>query len=414
MDWLWLILWTVACLAVEGFFSGSELALVSCDKLRLTHRAARGDRGARLALNMANHPEWFFSTTLLGQNLFIVANTVMVTFFILDHLGAEYEFLAILLSPLILIFGEAVPKSIFQQVANRVVTKTTPVVILFSYAFFPVIWVLSKMTLLLFGGVRGSLTQGQKITPESLEFFINESDSPRDPRHELSLPLKNTLLKILNFSRHRVDEIMTPLADVFCIRKASTVGEVLKNCVGERYSLIPIYETRATNMVGMVHRLDLLREPDLLAPIAKIMKPPLYVAKGMGVKELFLTFQREQRNFAMVVDEYGGAVGIVSLEDILEEIVGEIEDEYDRKKQGWTQLGPSQYLFGGRVEIDAINERLKWGLPKKGYETLAGFLIEQKGGFPRVGEVLHFGELTFLIKEATERTVDKVLVEVGH
>jgi len=140
MTWHTLVLWTSICLVLEAFFSGSELAIVSADKLKLAHRAAQGHRGAKAALALAHRPEWFFSTTLLGQSLFIVANSILVTFFIFDHFGVRYEFFGLLLSPVILIFGEAVPKSLFQQWADRLTPIVSPVVILVSYLFFPVVW----------------------------------------------------------------------------------------------------------------------------------------------------------------------------------------------------------------------------------------------------------------------------------
>ena len=171
-----LLIWTAACLALEGFFSGSEMALVTADKLRLTQRAARGEWGARIAINLARRPEWFFSTTLLGQNLFIVANTIAVTFFIQRMMGMEFEFLGLLLSPLILIFGEAVPKILFQQSADRWVTRSAPIVLVFSYLLYPVVWGLSRVTLLLLGGVRGSLIGEKLVTRESLETLLEEAE----------------------------------------------------------------------------------------------------------------------------------------------------------------------------------------------------------------------------------------------
>ncbi len=411
IEWIRLGLWTLGCLLIEGFFSGSEMALVSSDKLRLSHLAAQGDRGAKLALNMASRPDWFFSTTLLGQNLFIVANTVVVTFFIIDHLGPQYEFLALFLSPLILIFGEAVPKSICQQSANRLVTRTTPVVVFFSYVFYPVIWILSKLTLLLLGGMKGGGAQAEKITPELLEFLVH--DSVEVPQ-SLSLPLKNTLLRILNFSRLEVGEIMTPIVDVFSLREQATLREAIAGCLEEPYTTVPVFQKRAHNITGVLKLTELIRRHDLNLSVASLMKPALYVPREMVVKDLFYIFRDEKKNFAVVIDEYGGAVGIVTLEDILEEIVGEIEDEYDEKRISWVEVDAQHYLLEGRVSIDEINEKLRWGLPKDGYTTLTGFLLAQQKKFPRQGEEVRFGNLTFRIEAATARTIDQVLVQVDR
>jgi CBS domain containing-hemolysin-like protein len=408
MSWPSLIVWTLVCLALEGFFAGSELALVSADKLKLAHRAARGHKGARIALALARRPERLFSTTLLGQNLFIVANSTLITFFIFDRFGMEYEFFGLLLSPLVLIFGEAVPKSLFQQWADRLTPLVAPVVYGFSYVFLPVVWPLSRLTLWLMGGVQGSLMHGHEVTRDSLEFLLKESEAPR----ELSPVFKKSLLKILVFAKKETHEIMTPLIEVFSLRDTTTVAEAVAICREEGYSSFPIFQKRAYNIIGVIDFLALLFAKDDKAPITALMEPPPYVPPQMGVQELFQVFQERQKKFAVVVDEFGGAVGIVTLEDIVEAVLGQIQDEYDDERLHWKQVGTSQYLFEGRVTVDEINEKLRWSLPKGNYETLAGFLLTQFKKFPQTGDVFHFGNLTFLIKTATDRSIDEILVEI--
>lgn len=408
MTWLALISWTFGFLALEGFFAGSELALVSADKLKLAHRAAQGHRGARIALTLARRPEWLFSTTLLGQNLFIVANSTLVTFFIFDRFGMEYELFGLLLSPLVLIFGEAVPKSLFQQWADRLTPLVAPIVYIFSYVFLPVVWPLSRLTLWLMGGVQGSLTKGHEVTRDSLELLLKESEAPR----ELSPVFKKSLLKILAFAKKETHEIMTPLIEVFSLRDTTTVAEAIDICREEGYSSFPVFQKRAYNIIGVIDYFALLFAKDHKALVTSLIVSPLYVPPQMGVQELFRVFQERQRKFAVVVDEFGGAVGIVTMEDIMEAVLGQIQDEYDEERLHWKQIGTSQYLFEGRVTVEEINERLRWNLPKGNYETLAGFLLTEFRRFPHTGEVFHFGNLTFLIKTATERSIDEILVEI--
>jgi magnesium and cobalt exporter, CNNM family len=408
MTWISLAIWTAVCLALEGFFAGSELAFVSADKLKLAHRAARGHAGSKIALSLARRPEWLFSTTLLGQSLFIVANSMLVTFFIFDHFGTQYEFFGLLLSPLVLIFGEAVPKSLFQRSADFVTPFVAPIIYAFSYIFLPVIWPLSRLTLWLLGGVRGSLMHGHEVTRDSLELLLKESEAPR----ELTPVFKKSLLKILVFAKRETHEIMTPLIEVFSLRDGTTVAEAAEICREEGYSSFPVFQKKAYNIVGVVDFQDLLFAEGDKSPIAALMKSPLYVPPQMGVQELFKLFQDRGKRFAVVVDEFGGAVGIVTLEDIVEAVLGQIQDEYDEERLHWKQVGPSQYLFEGRVTVNEINERLRWGLPRGNYETIAGFLLTQFKRFPQTGEVFHFGNLTFLIKTATDRSIDEILVEI--
>jgi len=398
---------TAICLVMEAVFSGAELALVTCDKLRLSHRAARGEKGARIALQLVRRPEWFFSTTLLGQNLFIVGNSVLVTFFIFKYLGTEYEALGLLLAPVILIFGEALPKSIFQRGADRLGPRVAPFILFFSYLCFPVVWALSRFTLLLMGGVRGAVPSGPRVSRETLELFVKEAQRSE----ALSENFRRMLLRILSFSQQRTREVMTPLVEVVSLRESSTIRETLQMLGEERHTYLPIYQRRSSNIVGVVSVFDLLFNPRLDAPVGEVMTPPLYVSELMGVKELFLLLRKEQRPFAVVVDEYGGAQGVVTMEDILEEIVGEIEDEYDIREANWTRLETGRYLFRGRTAVDEINETFHWEIPKGNYETLAGFLVDRLGHIPREGEELKFGDLTFRVKAATPRSVGEVWVE---
>jgi len=399
---------TVSCLLMEALFSGAEIAVVSCDKLKLTHKAARGSKGARMALYLAHRPEWFFSATLLGQNLFIVGNSILVTFYIFERFGMEYELLGLFLAPVILIFGEAVPKAVFQQAADRLAVKMAPFVLAFSYLFFPIVWGLSRLTLILLGGVRGTLLTGNQVTAESLELYIQESETPR----ELPSDFKRNLLRILSFAKQRTHEVMTPLVEVFSLRDDTTVEEALRRAGEEGYSYIPVYQKRAYNIVGVVAVFDLLLARQLKATLGSLMAPPLYVSELMGVKDLYLTFRAKQKNLAVVVDEFGGAAGIVTLEDIWEEVVGEIRDEYDSSEERpWNRASDSRYLVRGRATVDDLNETFHWGLPRKNCETLAGFLLQQFGRIPRSGEILRYGQLTFLIKTATPRTIEEVLVE---
>ncbi|MBI3540554.1 MAG: HlyC/CorC family transporter [Deltaproteobacteria bacterium] len=328
MNWPKLIAWTFFCLAMEAFFSGSEIALVSADKSKLKQKAKEGERGAQIAMALARQPELFFSTTLLGQNFFIVANSILITFFIFDHYGVEYEWMGILLSPLVLLFGEALPKSVFQYAADRLTPLVSPIIFLFSYLFYPIVRPLSWLTLLLLGGVQGSLLKGSEVTAESLELLLQESEVQR----ELSPLFKKSLIKILSFAKKYTFEVMTPLADVFSLSDTTTVLEAIPHLREEGYSNIPVYKMRTPNIIGVVSFSHLLLAKNLQIPLGELMVPALRVSGSMGVKDLFLLLRDLKKNFAVVVDKNGATLGVVTLEDILEEVVGEIQDEYDKNE----------------------------------------------------------------------------------
>ncbi|OGQ30076.1 MAG: hypothetical protein A3B79_03475 [Deltaproteobacteria bacterium RIFCSPHIGHO2_02_FULL_50_15] len=405
--WVFTII-TVLCLALEGFFSGSEISLVAVDKQKLRQKAALGHRGAKIAERFIGNPPLLFSVTLLGQNFFIVANTVLATFFIIQRWGTEYEFLALLLSPLVLIFGEVVPKSFFQQHANRWASKISPFLLAFCYITYPLVSVLSRLTHLMLGGVKNRSILQPAITKEGLELMLSD----RENQANIKPGVRETIRKILNITETRVYEIMTPLVEADCVRSTTRIREVYEIFRDNGFSRMPVFKDRVTKMIGVLNIFDVLHAEDPEAFVTTMMKPPLYVPDLMVVDELFKLLKSNKKNIAFVVDEYGGVVGIVTIEDILEEIVGEIEDEYDDSRELWIKNGEKEYVFDARTTINEINSKLKWNLPHGEYETLAGFVIDQVGGLPEIGESFRFQKLTFIVKKAALHSIEEVVVSL--
>ena len=407
MTWLLFIGITILCLALEGFFSGSELSLVAADKQILRQKAASGHTGAKIAEKFIANPPLFFSVTLFGQNLFIVANTVLATFFIIDRWGQEYEFLALLLSPLILIFGEVVPKSFFQQHADWIVAKISPVLLGAYYVFYPVVIVLSRLTQFMLGGVKNTGIVMPAITKESLELILEEKEDKADIEPEV----KDTIRKVFDITKTRVYEIMTPLVEADCVRNTTTIRDACHIFLESGFSRAPVFKNRVTNMIGILSIFDVMHAETLDETVESIMKTPLYVTNLMKVDQLFQFLKGKKENMALVVDEYGGTIGLVTIEDILEEIVGEIEDEYDKIHPLWYTKDGKRYVLDARTPIDEINEKLRWDLPQEEYETLAGFVIDQVGRLPVVGDEFYYQNLLFTINKVTSRSVEEAVVE---
>ncbi len=330
MSLLTFILLTALFLLFEGFFSGSELALVSADKLVLLQKSSRGDRGARSALSLTRRPEWFFGTTLLGQNLCVVANSILTASFIASRWGSVYAGFGLLLSPLILIFGEAVPKSLFQNAANRLAPQVAPILVIFSYIIYPVVWVLSRLTRWLIGGLQSPESapntepDTERVTRESLEALIQESELSE----RLTPPFRGVLLNILTLHRKQAKNIMTPIAEVFSLSAQTTVEMAVTLCQQEGFSCVPVYQDDPRHLVGVIDFYHLLRAKDPGVPISSLMEPPLRILPSSAVRDLYLIEWR--RRCAVVADASGFAQGIVTMEDLIEEVVGEIEDEYDQ------------------------------------------------------------------------------------
>ena len=375
-------------LVVQGFFAGSEIALVSCDKIKLKSLADSGSQSAKLVMKAFSEIERFISTTLVGINLALITSTVVMTLYFEKEYGKGSELYAVaILSPLIVIFGQIVPKAVFQR--KRVL-----------YTVHAEVKVLTKKKLTLIGS-----TKSVFVTREELIGVIEgDTTVPR-------IDYKDRMIKrIFRFSETTVAEIMIPLIHVSALSEEATVRDAIRMINETGHTRIPIYSSRVDNITGMLHSFYLLGEsPD--EKVKSFARPPYYVPESKFVDELLDEMKEGIAGLAVVVDEYGGAVGIIALEDILEEVVGEIEDEYDKGVKLWRKTAENEYLVNPKIEIDVINDDLALGIPESDdYETLGGFLLTQSGTIPRPGDKIKHEGWQFTVTKATSRSIDEVRV----
>jgi CBS domain containing-hemolysin-like protein len=396
-------------LLLEGFLSGSEMAMVAADRKKLARFAHSGPRSARLTFRILQNPSWFLSTALVGSNLAEVANAALVTALLVGHFGPKGDFWAfLLLTPLILVFGEILPKTLFRQMADRWVLKIVPVVYVVSYILYPAVWFMSKSTevVLRILGLEGEARPF--VTREELQLLLQTESGPTDMKpHE-----KTMIRRIFRFADTKVREVMIPLVNVTALEDTITVAEAIASVRQENYSRYPVFQERIDNVIGVVHSFDLLLAEDRGQSIRPFIRPISFFPETKPIDELLLELQRKQEALAVVVDEYGGGVGIVTVEDILEEVVGEIDDEYDSAQPLFRRIGSRAFLINARMEIDHINEILKLGLPKGDYETLGGFVLNRLGRVPLAGESFRYGKMLCEVKKASERAVNEVLISL--
>jgi len=404
---LTLIVVIVLLLLLEGFLSGSEIAMVAADRKRLNRLAHSGSRWDRLTFRILKEPSWFLSTTLVGSNLAEVANAALVTSILMGFYGSRGDLYAFLiLTPLILIFGEVLPKTLFQQKADPWVRKIVPVIWVVSLPLYPFVWLMSKAT----QAVSRLLKQEGEVRPlvtrEELQLLLREEVGRSDIN-----PLERDMIRrMFRFSTTRVKEAMIPLVDVVALEETCTVEEAIASVRQENYSRYPVYRDRVDNVVGILYYLDLLDAEGVGRTIRPFVRPISFFPETKAVDELLLELQRNQEVMAAVVDEYGGTVGIVTVEDILEEVVGEIEDEYDLNQPFYRRTGPKKFWVNARMEIDHLNEILKLGLPRGDYETVGGFVLERLGRVPLAGEVFRYKKMLFEVLKSNEKSVLEVAV----
>lgn len=396
-------------LLLEAFFSGSEMALIACDRIKLRHQAAEGSPGAQLALRLLEQPGRLLATTLVGTNLCVVTNSAAATLLSVLLLGEGREYYASLfLTPLILLWGEMVPKAYFRQHADRLAPLLAQPISLCIHLFSPLSALARQAsTLLLHPFQLSAAGQDPFLTREELKFLVKDGEHPEG----LATEERRMIHKIFRLSDTAVKEAMIPLIEVVALPRDATVAEAIAVVGEHRFSRIPIYEERIDHIVGIVHAFDLLYA-DPQTALGALARPASYVPEMKRVDDLLEEMQRGRFHMAIVVDEYGGVVGIVTVEDLLEEIVGEIEDEYDEEPPPIRRLSDGSYVVDARTEVDRLQEELGLQLPEGEYETLGGFLLHLLQKIPEAGEEVRYEGVSFLVTEADKRSILKVKIRL--
>jgi CBS domain containing-hemolysin-like protein len=334
----------------------------------------------------------------------------MVTSLFLVLFGEKGEIYApLVLSPLLLIFGEIVPKSVFQQHATRIAPRIAPAIWIASYVLYPLVALtstLARAVNFILGAKK--VTHAHFVTKDELRLIVKMSRKKSDVTSAEAFMIN----RIFDFTDAVVREGMIPLVEVAAVPHTATVEDVVRIITETGHSRIPVYNERIDNLVGVVTSFDLLTASGPGEEITRFIRTVPFVPESKPMDELLLELQKGRNHIAVAVDEYGGAVGVITLEDILEEIVGEIRDEYDRGPELYRKTRRDRYLIKARMEIDQINELLPFKLPEGDYETLGGFLLEKMGHIPPKGESYRYDNLTFTITSSDDRSIGDVQVTV--
>ena len=409
MDIVTTLLIILLCLLLEGFFSGSEIGVISADQIKLRHKAAKGSKGAKLALKMLERPEWLLSITLVGTNIAVVTNTTMVTALMIHFFGDKGSWLAIgLAAPLIWIFGEIVPKSVFQQRADSLTPHIVFILRFCSYLFYPILIVFSFLTRMLL-----KLAGGDAKNPFTLrEEIVTMLQMPAASSGDIQPVEQNMIRRMFNFSETTVQDAMLPLIEVTAVEKGISCGEARAMSARESHIRLPVYDERIDRIIGVLHTLDLLRS-DPEQPISDFIRSALYVPVSKSIKDLMLELRKKGTVVAIVVDEFGGAEGIVTLEDIMEEVVEDLEDEYDEvdEDEHWVRrMGTTDYIVNARIELDELSEKLGIKLRQGRYTTLAGFILNRMHAVPPQGTVIVENDISLTVHRSSAQSVLEVRI----
>ncbi len=413
MDIYSVIIIGLILLLVEALFSGAEIAIVSADRARLRAKAEEGNRGASLALALLEKPEWLMGTILTCHNASFVTNVSLATIAAINFVGPTYgEALSVaLVIPLLVVFGEVVPKGYCQDRADELAPLLARIVWGARLLVYPLVWLISA----LIGAALGLGTRNGESTPfvtrQELESLMEEQSDG-----DVQVLERQMIGRIFTFGELDMENVLVPIVDLSAVDEESMVGEVIEKIEDDGHSRILIYRENLHHIVGVVHARDILGlgadAAGSLRGKEGLIRSAYFVPETKPADSLLDELMSRKEKMAVVVDEYGACTGIVTMEDLVEEIVGDIADEYDVDEvRMFHKMGEEQYLVDARMEVEDVREALSLPIPEGDYETLAGYLLERFEHIPNEGEYISLEGWTLTVKSANERQIETVRLE---
>jgi CBS domain containing-hemolysin-like protein len=398
----------VLCLMATMFFSAAEMAFIAANRLRLRHLAEEGSKTAARYLEAFSRPERILSTAMMGVTISHIVASSITTVVLLPKFGGWAWLVATaVITPLMLVFGEIIPKAVAREWATSLILRLFRPLRWASALLVPFVFtanLIVSSVLRLFGGPRADTRHF--VSREELKALL----AMEPGEAEVTTQEAEMIDKIFDLGDTTVREIMVPLVEVAMLPETTTTDDAIALMQRRGFSRIPIYRQRETNIVGVVGAMDILARGGEVARLTDLMRPPVYVPETKRIDDLLREMQRSRNHMAVVVDEYGGSTGVVTLEDVLEEIVGEIHDEHDRAPASVERLPDGSFLVAARTNLEELNEALDWTLPKRDYETVAGLVLATLHRIPRRGEEFQVDGYTITVLEADERHVTVVKV----
>ena len=400
----------VALLFFSAFFSMSETALMSMSKIRLRHLVENHVKHAKLTQDLLDHPNQLLGTILVGNNLVNIAASAIATsiaIYFWDNKGVGIA--TFLMTLLILIFGEITPKNIAIDYTEEIVLFIAPIMNVFVKIFSPIVWVLTNFTnglLHLFG-----LNNQEKkplITEEELKTIVEVSSQ----EGVLESDEKEIIDNIFEYSDMRVKDIMIQRMDIVAVDVSATYEEVVAAFGEKQFSRIPVYEDTIDNIVGVLYAKDLFFIPVEKIKqfdIKKYMREPFYTYEFIKISDFFRRMQGDRIHIAIVLDEYGGVAGIITMEDIIESILGDINDEYDpQDEEDIVCIKEGEYLVNGSVRLEDLNEEIGTHFESEDFESIGGFILGILGRIPRTGEIINYESIRFVIEKVDKSRIIKI------
>jgi len=411
MDITYEIAALVALIGLSGYFSGLEVALVSVRPSKIEQLIKNKVKGASSLHKLKSNPSRMMSSVNLGNNLASIAATALATDIALKLFGDEGLAIAIgVMTFLILVFGEISPKTYCNANATKVAVRNSRILLAFSYALFPIVWLFEIITK---GMMR--LTGSSDIPPGLTEDEIKEVVDQGLKDKAIEKQESELVHGALNFDDIVIRSVMTPRPKMFMLRSKMMLFEALPEINKNGFSRIPVYSENRDKIVGIVHVRDVLKrleDEDKMITLEQVMREPFFVSQEKKVSDLLKEMQGRKAHMAIVIDEFSGVEGCVTLEDLIEEIVGEIHDETDITKSNFQREGSDTIITNGDIEIDEINEIFRTEIPAgDDYASLSGLLHEKLCDIPKEGDRIMIGPLRIVVERVLGNKPEKIRIE---
>ena len=388
-----------------------ETGLISLDKLKLEQEAKNSTKKKQI-LNFLKTPDKLFGTTLIGTNISLVivsSLTVLLLNYLRDRgiIRMSDRTGTLLVAFILLIFAEIIPKALYREHSNRLVSKNFETLKFFNFLLSPFTKIVTYINLRIskLFGLKANENL-LRVSREDLSFMVSESETSESTTE---INQKDLLEEALEFGELKAENVMTHRTEIVAFDKDTSIDDVISLSREAGYTRFPVYDDDLDNIIGILIIYDLLRcQNSSDEKASEFIRPALFVPETMTVDALLAEMQSKKRSLAIVVDSYGGTAGMVTIEDIMEELVGEIEDEYDAEESELEILPDGSYLIDGDTEIDILNDKYDLQLPEGDYETIAGLIINRLARIPKNNTRLELRKYSLLVNKVTSKKIKKV------
>ena len=397
----------VLLLSASAFFSSAETALMTSNKLRIRNLAENGDKRAEKVLEITANTDKMLSAILIGNNIVNLSASALSTTLTLKVFGSSLVGVATgILTFLILVFGEITPKNVASKNAEDMALKYIGIISVLVIVLTPAIYIVNKVAGIVISLFIKNNDDNNMVTEDELRAMVEVS-------HEdgvIEKEEKKMIVNVVDFGDTVAGDIMLPRVDMVMVSVESSYEEILKIFREERYTRIPVYEESPDNVIGILNVKDfLLIEDKENFSVKEHLREPLYTYEYKKTSSLMVDMRKTGANIVIVLDEYGTTVGLITLEDMLEEIVGEIRDEFDADEdEGITKISETEYLIDGSTNLDDVNDRIGLELSSEEYESIGGIIMEKLGRLPVEGEVITFDNIILTVKKMDHARIEKV------